>query len=1041
MKTKIFLKVIAASVIISAIVLVSCETFAQGNTWKLNLNNNVTTSDGIGSSNYADLNFFTNSQKRLILTKDGIVEVGGQEIIKGISNSLVFDIGGQQINYDDLNNKTITFGADPSTNLSYSDIKLGIGTQIPDFSIHINGDGGILSIGEFGVGADLDHPGNLFAGPRPRFIWYPKKSAFRAVTSPHSFVTTTEIGNYSTAFGLNARARGDYAFAAGNEVFANNAGSVTIGQFLESNANDAFVLGRGVDAANPIINTISNSLMIGFNSTIPTLFVGPGDGTPGSLGNVGIGTSVPTVRLEIDNGVSNPNTSGLTFTQLTANSSTVPNQGNMGVLALSTSGNVIYVPGVVGPTGATGPTGDPSTVAGPTGATGVTGATSTVAGPTGATGVTGATSTVAGPAGPTGVTGATSTVAGPAGPTGVTGATSTVAGPAGPTGVTGATSTVAGPTGPTGTGTQGPTGPTGLLGAGSATGNTTYWNGSQWVLNSNNIYNAGGKVGIGTTNPTAVLNVNKSTMGLVFNTSYTNDNTKDVLRIYNSEHSFWNYYPATDDGYVLDVGTRDNYVYAEKSAKFHGTVIMASDAGRVGIGTTSPNEQLEITKNFRLPATTGSTVGVIYSGADRYIHNYGSYNFFAGVNAGNFTMTGSANVGIGVNALYSNTIGQFNTANGQSALASNTKGSANTANGTQALANNTIGYENTAIGTAALCINTEGYHNTAIGRSAGVYNTTGYDNTFIGCYANNPSLSIQVHNATAIGDGALVNASNKIRLGNTSVTVIEGTPAAYTSSCDERFKNNIQENVKGLEFIKKLRPVTFNFDTRKFDEFLMKNMPDSIKDAYMDSVDYVSSTNIIHTGFIGQEVEQAAIDCGYAFDGVHIPADTSNGYYNLAYSQFVVPLVKAIQELSKTIDSLKSHQNTTDSLLAVLQNCCSQDSTHKIRQNNGSQGQDKSETTLQVELANGRAIVLDQNVPNPFAENTSITYFIPDDVASAQIIFTDNTGRILKTIDINEKGKGMLKVYAQDLSSGIYSYTLVADGKAIDSKKMVKAEK
>ena len=92
----------------------------------------------------------------------------------------------------------------------------------------------------------------------------------------------------------------------------------------------------------------------------------------------------------------------------------------------------------------------------------------------------------------------------------------------------------------------------------------------------------------------------------------------------------------------------------------------------------------------------------------------------------------------------------------------------------------------------------------------------------------------------------------------------------------------------------------------------------------------------------------------------------------------------------------------------------------------------------ETDLSNGEAIVLDQNVPNPFAESTTISYFIPDDIKTAQLIFTDNTGRVMKTVDIQAKGKGMLKVYAQDLSSGIYSYTLIADGKTIDSKKMIK---
>jgi hypothetical protein len=86
------------------------------------------------------------------------------------------------------------------------------------------------------------------------------------------------------------------------------------------------------------------------------------------------------------------------------------------------------------------------------------------------------------------------------------------------------TVSVGGPTGPTGatglTGVTGAQGPTGLLGAGSATGNTTYWDGTQWVLNNNNIYNAGSSVGIGTSSPTVKLDVTgsiKTSLGFIAN--------------------------------------------------------------------------------------------------------------------------------------------------------------------------------------------------------------------------------------------------------------------------------------------------------------------------------------------------------------------------------------------------------------------------------------------------------------------------------------------------------------------------------------------
>lgn len=77
-------------------------------------------------------------------------------------------------------------------------------------------------------------------------------------------------------------------------------------------------------------------------------------------------------------------------------------------------------------------------------------------------------------------------------------------GPAGATGPTGA----AGAVGPTGiTGPTGATGATGTIGAGQVAGNTPYWNGTDWVLNSSNFYNNGGNIGIGTATPSEKLDI------------------------------------------------------------------------------------------------------------------------------------------------------------------------------------------------------------------------------------------------------------------------------------------------------------------------------------------------------------------------------------------------------------------------------------------------------------------------------------------------------------------------------------------------------
>ena len=144
---------------------------------------------------------------------------------------------------------------------------------------------------------------------------------------------------------------------------------------------------------------------------------------------------------------------------------------------------------------------------------------------------------------------------------------------------------------------------------------------------------------------------------------------------------------------------------------------------------------------------------------------------------------------------------QGNTSLGTGALQNNTTGSQNTASGFQALRDNTTGFSNTASGSSALGNNTTGDNNTAIGSGALFSNTTDDNNTAIGAGAN---VSVgNLNNATVIGSGAIVNANNKVRLGNTAVTVIEGQ-VAFTVVSDKTKKENFQP-VDGEEVLGKIR--------------------------------------------------------------------------------------------------------------------------------------------------------------------------------------------------------------------------------------------
>ncbi len=296
------------------------------------------------------------------------------------------------------------------------------------------------------------------------------------------------------------------------------------------------------------------------------------------------------------------------------------------------------------------------------------------------------------------------------------------------------------------------------------------------------------------------------------------------------------------------------------------------------------------------------------NGSNALRHNtLGVQNTTSGYNSLYFNTTGSGNTASGNEALYENTIGNDNTANGNSALVSNTTGNSNTAVGNSALILSTTGNRNTAVGILALPENTIGQNNTAIGYNAGEASTQSNNCTFLG--ANTRGIFL-IQNSTAVGNGANVNISNKVRIGNSSVTLIEGQ-VGWSFPSDSRFKSDVKEDVPGLSLINLLNPVSYKFDTEKYQRFV--SSPSAEKSVY--SCEYAKSSSIKHTGFLAQELEGALKKIGYDFSGLHIPASEKDNY-SIAYDNFIPILTKAIQELdAKAKAAEKANEDLKKQLL------------------------------------------------------------------------------------------------------------------------------
>ncbi|MBL1279525.1 MAG: tail fiber domain-containing protein [Fluviicola sp.] len=353
---------------------------------------------------------------------------------------------------------------------------------------------------------------------------------------------------------------------------------------------------------------------------------------------------------------------------------------------------------------------------------------------------------------------------------------------------------------------------------GASVGNTTFWDGTEWVVNNNNIYNAGNFIGLGNNSPLQKLDVNGN-INIPADSSYMIGNRR----------MFW------------------------------------ANLNSLFIGDNSGN------------ANTFGIDNTFFGNNSGLVNVSGSQNTFIGAETGSANLDGGAGTFIGNRAGLSNTIGLENTFIGAYAGQVNTIGSHNSFLGVTTGALNTEGNENTFLGAHAGYSNTTGSFNTYVGNFSGVASLIGNGNTALGFEADFSSGNLT--NSMALGYQTLVSASNTVVVGNTNIISIGGQ-VGWSTLSDRRLKKNITDNQLGLEFIKRLNTVNYEYVAE-------------------------GQRNIRYTGLIAQDVEKILVDLDAEFSGVVAPTNDKS-YYSIRYSEFVVPLIKSVQEQSIEIDALNS---------------------------------------------------------------------------------------------------------------------------------------
>ena len=238
--------------------------------------------------------------------------------------------------------------------------------------------------------------------------------------------------------------------------------------------------------------------------------------------------------------------------------------------------------------------------------------------------------------------------------------------------------------------------------------------------------------------------------------------------------------------------------------------------------------------------------------------------------------------------------------------------------GVQCLDTLTTGANNSGFGRLAGTAVTSGANNTMLGNGAGQEVTTGVRHTLLG---DDAAIALVTGNdCIAIGHGSELSATNAASqiamgtdvtcVGNGNFTFGSGTSdsniangaTSISAPSDIRLKEDIQDEEVGLAFIKDLRPVTFLWKKEK-------DCPSHMKVYKEDSEERVMNGKYNH-GFIAQEVKEV-INNHNLKEGFDMWAeDEADGRQRIGEAALMSVMVKAVQELSTTVDELKQELKT-----------------------------------------------------------------------------------------------------------------------------------
>jgi hypothetical protein len=213
---------------------------------------------------------------------------------------------------------------------------------------------------------------------------------------------------------------------------------------------------------------------------------------------------------------------------------------------------------------------------------------------------------------------------------------------------------------------------------------------------------------------------------------------------------------------------------------------------------------------------------------------------------------------------------------------------------------------------------------------------------------------------------------------------------------DRKLKNNIAPLTHALDKIMLLKPSTYTFKTDEFSGLSLPRTPQM--GLIAQDVEQLFPELIKESGLPGRDEEGKVFATGETFKAVN-------------YISLVPLLISAMQEQQQQIAEQR-------------------ELIHELMQ--------KVSTATGInEVKGADGFSMSQNEPNPFKGETTVHYTLPDKVRNAQMNVYDLSGKQIASFPLTEKGSSAITLSSEKLAAGIYIYSIVADDKIVDSKRMV----